>query len=489
MISQAFTTYISSILPSEELEEYFNTCQRPLKKSLTINPTKISPEQFEHYAREHGWTLEKHPFLEQSYSYYIDRDDTSIALGNHRMHQCGFFYIQEIAAATPAYLLDMQPWMLILDIAASPGGKTSQLANSLLSLNSPVSDMKNQEKKIINEYTAWLVIANDIDSLRIRTLEENLKRMGCRNTATTKLDGTKWGTLYPELFDAILVDAPCSGEGTAFKSDDALAHRRMEEIKKIAGLQKQILESAIHACKVGGHIIYSTCTLNSIENEWVLGSLLKKYTWIIELEKTKTMNTAIGYEQEDFSSIQTKYVARFWPHLQKTGWFFVCRIKKIASSNQEKKQKDTKITVWKKFNRKIHNQEIKHITQLLHEYYGIFIDRTKYVLFLDGDTCFITSAMINEIDLPNIQAGIPIAKYIRTSFIPHHALWQCLWHLATKNNYSISEDELQLYVEKKEIPHSSDSSNIDNPFIILQYQNIGIGIGKIVGSIIKSKYL
>lgn len=94
------------------------------------------------------------------------------------------------------------------------------------------------------------MISNDVDQLRIRTLQENLARMGVRNGATTKIDGTKIGQLYPEYFDAILVDAPCSGEGTAFKSSEVYDHRTISDIKKIVGLQTNILISAIKALKV-----------------------------------------------------------------------------------------------------------------------------------------------------------------------------------------------------------------------------------------------
>jgi 16S rRNA (cytosine1407-C5)-methyltransferase len=131
MIAKNYKELISTLLPDAQQDLYFLMCQKPLKKSLTINPTKISPKAFEQFAKENSWILEKHPFLKDSYSYYIDRDDTSIALGNHWMHQCGFFYIQEIAASTPAYLLNLPSNGIVLDIAASPGGKTSQLANKL----------------------------------------------------------------------------------------------------------------------------------------------------------------------------------------------------------------------------------------------------------------------------------------------------------------------------------------------------------------------
>lgn len=95
--------------------------------------------------------------------------------------------------------------------------------------------------------TVW---SNDIDAKRLPALVSNINRTGSYNTVVSKIDGLRIGELFPEMFDSILLDAPCSGEGTAFKSDDALKWRRQENIMQIAGLQKQLLQSAMQALKV-----------------------------------------------------------------------------------------------------------------------------------------------------------------------------------------------------------------------------------------------
>jgi 16S rRNA (cytosine1407-C5)-methyltransferase len=464
MIAKSFKELISTLLPDTQQEQYFQYCQKPLKKSLTVNPVKINSEQFEQYAHEQWWTLEKHKFLEESYSYYIDRDDTSIALGNHWMHQCGFFYIQEIAASTPAYLLELSSHALVLDIAASPGGKTSQLANN---------------------WWSWLVIANDIDTLRIRTLSENLRRMGCRNTATSKLDGMKRGEKYPELFDAVLVDAPCSGEGTGFKSDDALTHRRIEEIKKIAWLQEQILRSAIHTCKVWGEIIYSTCTLNTLENEWVLAKILDEFVWIVTLEQISCIGTEKGYILPWLDREQCNKVARFWPHIQKTGGFFVSKLKKIDHStislNKDAQKKHTS------FYGTHQSPEVKRVKQLLKEYYGIVLDPKRFLLFMQGDICFVTSPLVLDLPIQNISTGIALGKLLRDTRVPTHHLGNCLGHLATKNIIDITANQAQEYVSQEELTLELHTPS-QHPFYLLQRNGKGIGTVKYVQGTWKSKF-
>lgn|SRR3989338_2215131 len=111
------------------------------------------------------------------------------------------------------------------------------------------------------------------------------------NTAITKYNGAVFGTQYPELFDAVLLDAPCSGEGTGFKSDAAFKRRKLKEIEKIARTQEMLLVSAVKACKPGGIIVYSTCTLNPIENEKNIQNVLQKYPDILTLEQLDIAGT------------------------------------------------------------------------------------------------------------------------------------------------------------------------------------------------------
>jgi 16S rRNA (cytosine1407-C5)-methyltransferase len=131
-------------------------------------------------------------------------------------------------------------------MCAAPGGKTTQLCN-----NNPES----------------IVRANEPSHSRIKALGFNLQRMQCANAILTQIPGERFGTLFPETFDAILLDAPCSGEGTNFKSDFSFKYWKKENIKRTAGIQFQLLQSAFKATKPGGIIVYSTCTLNPIENE------------------------------------------------------------------------------------------------------------------------------------------------------------------------------------------------------------------------------
>lgn len=135
----------------------------------------------------------------------------------------------------------------VLDIAAAPGSKTTQMAQH----------MENY----------GVIVANDVSVKRLKALTNNLERLGVLNVCVTQLDGRRFGKLMPEAFDKILVDAPCSAEGTIRKSYKAIYNWQPWGYKKLVETQKMLLVSAYKALKPGGVLVYSTCTFAPEENE------------------------------------------------------------------------------------------------------------------------------------------------------------------------------------------------------------------------------
>lgn len=286
----------------EEVEKFESSLNTSLKKSIRINTNKISIENFKKRVKKNNWTLT--PTNLWKNTFYIDRVEArQLALWNTPEHIAGYFYVQEVAASSsPFYMswdkIDEKEY-LILDMSASPWGKTTQL----------------QEY-----YPNSLIVANELDKSRLKWFFSNLDRMSSLKTVATNYDG-RFFKNTPEIFDKILLDAPCSWEWTAFKTDEALKYWNLKNIKIISKLQYWLLDSAIKSCKVGWEIVYSTCSLNKIENEWVINKALKKYDKYLEIVPV---------------SDKFKFM-RNWPHLNFTGWFFVAKIKKIKSLENIKK--------------------------------------------------------------------------------------------------------------------------------------------------------
>ena len=307
-MKQDFIKYIKEEFDFSDTEimKLEEALKKPLKKSIRVNTNKISINNFKDLAQKNNWTLSPSPLWTNMF--YIDRDDTTIALWNTPEHQEWLFYIQEVSASSSPFIMSWDKIdtseYVILDMSASPGWKTTQLSEY---------------------YPNSIIIANELDKTRLKWLFSNIDRMWATNVVCTNYDGRHFKKV-PEIFDKVLLDAPCSWEWTSFKTDDALKFWNIKNIRRIAKLQFWLLEWAIKTCKTWWEIVYSTCTLNTLENEWVVNKILKKYWEYIEI---------VPYSKEN------KF-KRNWPHKDLTGGFFVAKIKKIKSLWEDNKQERVK---------------------------------------------------------------------------------------------------------------------------------------------------
>src|SRR3989338_8469602 len=233
---------------------------RPLRKSIRVNTLKSSAEEVQKWGAELGWTLSPVPWCAEGL--FVDRTDES-ALGKDLLHQIGHIYLQEAASMLPVALLDPKPNETILDLCAAPGSKTTQIA----------AKMQN----------TGVIVANDVQEKRLWTLHAALQRSGALNTILTSKNGEWFGGNMTERFDRVLCDAPCSAQGIARKDPGALKLCTDKNITKLKSMQLKLLESAIHAAKVGGRIVYSTCTLTPEENEEVVMETVMKFGGTIEV--------------------------------------------------------------------------------------------------------------------------------------------------------------------------------------------------------------
>jgi len=207
-----------------------------------------------------------------------------------------------------ALFMDNAPGM-VLDVASAPGSKTTQMA----------ALMANQ----------GLLVANEYSSSRVKVLHANLLRMGVYNCALTHFDGRVFGEYLYETFDAVLLDAPCGGEGTVRKDADALKHWDEAEIDAIADTQKALICSAFLALKPGGVMVYSTCTLNRRENQEVCLYLKQRYGDAVEFESLENL-----FEGAD-KALTCEGFLHIWPQIYDSEGFFVARLRKTASVPRE----------------------------------------------------------------------------------------------------------------------------------------------------------
>lgn len=476
-LNEKFIEMITPMLPEWDIEGFSDACRRPLKKSITINTWRISVEDFKELVEPMGWILTPHEFSNPVTSFYIDRENVELALGNTFLYKCGFFYIQELAASMPAHLVNVQPWDLVLDIAAAPWGKTSQLANALL-----------------GQSQVWLIVANDIASSRIKTLAHNLNLWGFYNSAITRFNGFAFGKNVPEMFNHVLVDAPCSGEWTAFKSDMALKHWKIEEINKIAGTQFQMLCSAIKATKVWGTIIYSTCTLNPYENEVILARVMEFFKGAVELvsvQPTIKADKWISYSDDDYTFDATDNIQRFWPHRQWTWGFFVSKLKKVASIMSEQtpqRKHENKLAPKNQFKLESSKRLQKSVAKYLKDFFGVVVDVEKEWFVATKDKVYLVSPDFLRLqkDLHFEKAWVPVFKIDRGEmYRPTHYAGLIFGARANRHVMERSDEDIQAYVLGKLLPADHKPTI---PYQMITWRGYGMSVTKWVEGDWKNKY-
>ncbi|MGB9707988.1 MAG: NOL1/NOP2/sun family putative RNA methylase [Candidatus Pacearchaeota archaeon] len=296
------------LLLGDELQEYLKWIRKPLKPSIRTNTLKISQEALKERL-EKKWKLEelfKNAFV-------IKSSMMPGELGKCLEHQLGYYYAQELASMMPPFVLAPTKEDIVLDLCAAPGSKTTELA----------AMMENQ----------GTIIANDSKIDRLTALNSNLERCGVTNVIITRMNGiTLCKKLVKEgfLFDKILADVPCSGEGTIRSSPGTLRMWNLNMIKGLAALQKKLIAAAIECLKPQGVLVYSTCTHAPEENELVIDFALKNFN--VKLEKVelplKTREGITEWQGQKLNQ-ELKKCARIWPQDNDTEGFFVAKIKKL----------------------------------------------------------------------------------------------------------------------------------------------------------------
>ena len=281
-----------------------------LRRSIRVNTLKASVGELKERL-EKSWNLEQIPWCREGFWIeHIKKERRDI--GNLIEHSLGYFYIQEAASMIPPLVLGPKPEEIILDIAASPGSKTTQIAQY----------MENR----------GILIANDYTYERMKPLSINLQKCGVTNALVTLMEG-QWFRKSGIEFDRILVDAPCSGTGTIRKSLKTIGIWNPDMVRRLSITQKQLIETGFNLLKENGTLVYSTCSLEPEENEAVVDFLISKYE-NAKLEEIrlsiKRSPPILEFENRKYSE-ELKKCLRIWPQDNDTEGFFVAKIKKMAS--------------------------------------------------------------------------------------------------------------------------------------------------------------
>jgi NOL1/NOP2/sun family putative RNA methylase len=314
MMKPLFEERIKKLLKNDsDFEEFEKIIHEKPRRFIRCNLLKMNPEKL--YGGLSGkWDVEM-PFKDYKEIMVVkgkkfDMGDLEPGeLGNSIEHLLGYFYVQELSSMLPVLVLRPEEEDFVLDLCASPGSKTTQMA----------AMMKN----------TGTIIANDVKIDRIKILSSNLERCGVSNVVATRNDGVGLCSRLAKKgfkFDKILLDVPCSGEGTLRSSAKTFKMWNIKVVKKLSREQRKLFVYALKCLKKGGKIVYSTCTHAPEENEEVVDFVLKNFP--VKVEKIilplKCREGVKEWNGKEFDEDVEK-CCRIYPQDNDTEGFFISK--------------------------------------------------------------------------------------------------------------------------------------------------------------------
>ena len=289
-LKKEFLERMKKDLSNSDYDLYLKSLEQEESHGLVVNlhKLKISSIDLDYIIDRFNGKL---IFKNDNYAYIVyDKNalsSNSIYPGKEPLYHAGLYYIQEPSASKTLYDVDIKSDDIVLDLCASPGGKT---AATLFSLN---------------EKSNGFLVSNEIDFGRAKILSSNIERLGFRNVAITCCESEKLASNFSNYFDKVIVDAPCSGEGMFRKSEEARLQWNENLVSSLAKSQKKLVDDAYKMLRTGGILVYSTCTFSKEEDEEVVDYLINKYNELklLKMEKNYPFNS-IGEGQ--FFAIMSK---------------------------------------------------------------------------------------------------------------------------------------------------------------------------------------
>lgn len=440
------------VLLQEEYDEFLQGYNTPLRRGLRINTAKISITDF--------CALFPHPLTPSPFadnSFYVD---TEFKAGSDPLHHAGAYYMQEPSAGSAVTVLAPQAGERILDLCAAPGGKSTQIATHL--------------------GDNGLLWSNEFVPARARILQQNLERWGYRNTVVSSRETGALCEGLQDYFDAVLVDAPCSGEGMFRKEPQALTEWSMDNIRLCAHRQDEILNNAAKAVKPGGRMVYSTCTFAPEENEGAVYRFLATHP-DFSLEPTSVDWGCAGFSADRIRPFcpevnphfDLSYCRRILPQHGGEGHF-------IALLHRSDDMPAMMVDGYTYPQKDAHRQEAVTLYQTL------FTDTPEGVFATFGEQVRLLPP-----DLPNcrnlgvLSAGIAVADVCKNRLEPSHSIFTASHAENCRQivNLSLEDARLKAFLHGEEII-------CDNPngWTAVSVVGLPLGFGKCSNGRLKNRY-
>lgn len=437
----AYQNHMKNLLGAD-FKSYLLELEKPPVRAFRVNTDKISIEDFQ---KINIFGKNKIPYVDNGF--YLDFDK----VGNHPYHHAGLIYVQEPAAMAPAECINIDPAWCILDMCAAPGGKSTQLKNKL------------SENGVL--------VSNEIIASRCKILTGNIERLGLQNVVTTCMDTEKLARTFPDTFDLVMVDAPCSGEGMFRKEEIAVDEWSEKNVTMCANRQAEILENATKALKSGGYIVYATCTFSLQENEMTVDSFLQNHPdfELVKVNEKVSEYTCDGINFDGCKCENIHFARRFYPHKSKGEGQFMAILhhkgEKYADYNPTPNPRKTDKIVTDFLNDTLEDYNPDYI----HEY-------NKNPIYYN-----------NRLPIKDGQAfccGVTIGEIRKNYILPHHQFFMALGHkFKRKINLAPDSAELTKYLHGEEF-----DTNCKNGWAVVTVDGFSLGGVKVTNGKAKNHY-
>lgn len=480
-----FLNKMQAIL-GDEYERFLDEFDGGRQFGLRVNTAKITLEEFERIAPFH---LTKIPWI--SNGYFYEEEDMP---ARHPFYGAGLYYLQEPSAMTPASRLPVNPGDRVLDLCAAPGGKATALGAKLQGRG--------------------LLVANDINTARAKALLRNIELFGIPNAFVTNEAPYVLAEKYPEYFDKIMVDAPCSGEGM-FRKNPAAAEAWLEKGPEyFSRLQQEIILHGADMLRPGGMMFYSTCTFSPEENEGTISFLLRERPdmEVVPMEDYEGFSPGLTTFGEEKFHESCHLCRRIWPHKMAGEGHFMALLHKKEKEDTEKdgsiSGENTKEMVKTKRSGKkrqpVHETEKKPVSwwngckgpdkdqkkdlenffsQVLWEMSAEQVDIRKDKIY------FVPDRTQENKRLHFLRNGVYLGDLKKKRFEPSQpfalalskdTFTRCL-------HFSAEDQRLQRYL-KGESFSVDDLSPQENGWYLVTAAGYPLGFGKVAGNTLKNKY-
>ena len=408
--------------------------------------------------------------------YFLNADDfNEIRPGKHPLHEAGAYYIQEPSAMAPVAYMDIRPGDRVLDLCASPGGKSTQIAALLRG--------------------EGILVSNEIMPDRAKILSENIERMGVRNALVISEDPRNISDRFYGFFDKILVDAPCSGEGMFRRSDVAINEWSLDNVANCAKRQEWILDEAAKMLRENGTLCYSTCTFSKEENELQIVNFLERHEEFSLGEMTQFEGMRSGFAAGEYESVGI----RIFPHEANCEGHYLCKlVKKRRMSGQEsgclEEDAVNKVMPLGGFEPELSKKDAADLKEMYKFFDETFSEESDFKEYIKErkitrfkDRVYLLPKECPKLDgLKVLRPGLHLGTILKNRFEPGHALAKCLSCYDVKRACILEPDGDEA---KKYIAGETFNFDGDLPGWYVVFAGIyPLGWGKLTNSIMKNHY-